>query len=124
MDRSVMIVDDNSPVRQALMRLFAEAGFVVCGEADSGAAAIEKAPSLNPGLIVMDLSMPRMNGIQAARCLKQLLPSVVIIVLSNYGAMLSEQESRSLGIAAIVSKAECLSVLLYVARTIPYQTPT
>ena len=63
MAKSVLIVDDNSAVRQALVRLFVEGGFEVCGEAASGREAIEKAPGLNPGLIVMDLSMPGMNGI-------------------------------------------------------------
>jgi CheY-like chemotaxis protein len=55
---SVLIVDDSSAVRQALVRLFADGGFEVCGEAESGREAIEKAQGLNPGLIVMDLSMP------------------------------------------------------------------
>ena len=122
MDRSVLIVDDSSAVRQALVRLFADSGFDVCGEAASGREAIEKAQGLNPGLIVMDLSMPVMNGIEAARCLRQLLPTVLIIILSDYGGLFPEQEARSLGIAAIVSKAEWSSVLLHEARTLLCQT--
>ena len=118
MARSVLIVDDSSVVRQALVRVFVEGGFEVCGEAESGQAAIEKAQALNPGLIVMDLSMPVMNGIEAARCLRQLLPTVLIIMLSDYGGMFADQEARSVGIAAIVSKAECTSALLYEARTL------
>jgi len=103
MTRSVLIVDDSSVVRQALVRLFADGGFEV---------------GLNPGLIVMDLSMPVMNGLEAARCLRQLLPTVPIILLSDYGGLFPEQEARSAGIAAIVSKAECSSVLLHEARTL------
>jgi DNA-binding NarL/FixJ family response regulator len=122
MARSVLIVDDNSEVRQALVRLFVDGGFEVCGEAASGRAAIEKAQELNPGLIVMDLSMPGMNGIEAARCLRQLLPTTMIIILSVYGGMVREEETGSLGIAAIVSKAECSSVLLHEARTLFGQT--
>lgn len=118
MARSVLIVDDSSVVRQALVRLFADDGFEVCGEAENGREAIEKAQGLNPGLIVMDLSMPVMNGIEAARCLRQLLPTVLIIILSDYGGMFADEEARSLGIAAIVSKAECTSALLYEARTL------
>jgi two-component system, chemotaxis family, chemotaxis protein CheY len=116
MASSVLIVDDSPLVRQSLMRLFADGGFEVCGEAESGPAAIEKAQKLNPSLIVMDLSMPEMNGIEAARCLRQILPRVVIILLSDYGGMFPEQETRAAGIAAIVSKVECLSVLLREAR--------
>lgn len=115
---SVLIVDDSSVVREALVQLFVNAGLDVCGEAESGRAAIEKAQGLNPGLIVMDLSMPGMNGIEAARYLRQLLPTAVIIILSDYAGMFSEEEMGSLGIAAIVSKAECSSVLLHEARTL------
>jgi two-component system chemotaxis response regulator CheY len=122
MARSVLVVDDNSAVRQALVRLFSEGGFEVCGEAQSGQEALEKAQGLNPGLIVMDLSMPVMNGIEAARRLRQLLPTVLIIILSDYGGLFPEQEARSAGIAAIVSKAECSSALLHEARTLLSQT--
>ena len=55
--------------------------------------------------------MPTMNGIEAARCLRQLLPSVPIIIFSDYGGLFPDQEARSAGIDAIVSKAECSSVL-------------
>ncbi|HSZ63632.1 MAG TPA: response regulator transcription factor [Terriglobales bacterium] len=116
MASSVLIVDDSPAVRQGLVRLFADGGFEVCGEAENGPAAIEQAQRLNPSLIVMDLSMPGMNGIEAARCLKQTLPTVVIIILSDYGGMFPEQETRAIGIAAIVSKVECPSVLLREAR--------
>jgi DNA-binding NarL/FixJ family response regulator len=118
MARSVLIVDDNSVVRQALVRLFIDGGFEVCGEAESGREAIEKAQVLNPGLIVTDLSMPGMNGIEAARS----LPAAVIILLSDYGGMFREEETGSLGIAAIISKAESSSVLLPEARTLLRQT--
>jgi DNA-binding NarL/FixJ family response regulator len=118
MARSVLIVDDSPVVRQALVRLFIEGGFEVCGEVASGREAIEKAQSLNPGLIVMDLSMPGMNGIEAARSLRPLLPTAVIIILSDYGGMFREEETNSLGIAAIISKVESTSVLLHEARTL------
>lgn len=111
---TVLIVDDSSVVRQALVRVFVDDGFEVCGEAESGRAAIEKAQVLNPDLIVMDLSMPGINGIEAARCLRQLLPTTVIIILSDYGGMFREEDT--VGIAAVVSKAECSSVLLYEAK--------
>ena len=124
MTKSVLIVDDASAVRQALVRVFVEGGFEVCGEAESGQAAIEKAQALNPSLIVMDLSMPGMNGIEATRRLRQLLPTAIIIILSDYGGMFPEQEARSLGVGAVVSKAECSSALLYEARELLCQTAT
>jgi PleD family two-component response regulator len=62
--RSVLIVDDNAMIRQALCELFVREGdFDVCGEAENGREAIEKAQLLHPDLIVTDLSMPGMNGL-------------------------------------------------------------
>ena len=71
MASSILIVDDSPPVRESLVRLFADGGFQVCGEADSGPAAIEKAQRLNPSLVVMDLSMPGMNGIETAVAIRE-----------------------------------------------------
>ena len=118
MGRSILIVDDSPSVRRALVRLLADGGFEVCGEAESGSEGVENAQALNPGLIVMDLSMPGMNGIEAARRIRLLLPMIPIIILSNYAGLFPEQETESIGIAAIVSKAECSSVLLHVARNL------
>jgi len=69
--KSVLIVDDSAYVRQALCELFKREGdFEVCGEAENGKDAIKKAQELRPDLIVLDLSMPVMNGFDAARTLK------------------------------------------------------
>ena len=81
MAKAVLIVDDNAFIRQALCELFKqEADFEVCGEAENGNEAIEKARELRPDLIVLDLSMPVMNGIDAARVLKKLMPAVPLII--------------------------------------------
>jgi len=64
MAKAVLIVDDNAYIRKALCDLFKqEADFEVCGEAENGKEAIEKAQELRPDLIVLDLSMPVMIGI-------------------------------------------------------------
>jgi chemotaxis response regulator CheB len=66
MPKSVLVVDDNAFIRQVLCRVFtSEAGFDICGEAENGRDAIGKAQALHPDLIVMDLSMPVMNGVNA-----------------------------------------------------------
>ncbi|MGA7633169.1 MAG: response regulator transcription factor, partial [Terriglobales bacterium] len=100
-------------------RAFAsEADFDVCREAENGQDAIEKAPALHPDLIVMDLSMPVMNGIDAARALKNLMPTVPVILFSEYSDVFSEKEARSAGISALVSKSEHVSVLIDKARAL------
>ena len=75
MSKSILIVDDSLPVRR-MLRSFVESRthFEVCGEAVNGRDAIEKARTLHPDLIVMDLSMPVMNGLEAGAVLKAMLP--------------------------------------------------
>jgi DNA-binding NarL/FixJ family response regulator len=121
MAKAVLIVDDNALIRQALCEMFKrETDFEVCGEAENGREAIEKAQQLHPDLVVMDLSMPVMNGIEAARVLKGLMPTVPLIVFSEYGDVFSEEEARSAGVATLVSKSEHLSVLVGKARALLY----
>jgi len=90
------------------------------GRQENGQDAIEKAQALQPDLIVMDLSMPVMNGIDATRALKTLMPMVPVIIFSEYSDAFSEKESRSAGISALVSKSEPVSVLIDKARTLLY----
>jgi DNA-binding NarL/FixJ family response regulator len=119
MRKSVSVVDDNALIRQVLCRVFtSEAGFDVCGEAENGQDAIEKARALHPDLIVMDWSMPVMNGIDATRALKTLMPMVPVIVFSEYSDAFSEKEARSAGISAMVSRSEHVSVLIDKARAL------
>jgi two-component system, chemotaxis family, chemotaxis protein CheY len=118
---SALIVDDNAFIRQALCEIFKRDGdFEVCGEAENGKEGIEKAQELHPDLIVLDLSMPVMNGLDAARALKRLMPTVPLIMFSAYSNTLSEQEARSAGISALVSKSEHVSVLVEKARSLLY----
>jgi DNA-binding NarL/FixJ family response regulator len=121
MPKLVLVVDDNAVIRHALCKVFtSEAGFDVCGEAENGRDAIEKAQALQPDLIVMDLSMPVMNGIDAAHALKTLMPMVPIIMFSEYSDVFSEQEARSAGVSALVSKSEHVSFLIEKARALLY----
>jgi len=85
--RSVLVVDDSPLVRQAVSALFTHEGdFDVCGEAENGREAIEKAQLLRPNLIVTDLSMPVMNGLEETRVLKKLMPAVPVIIFTARGA--------------------------------------
>jgi DNA-binding NarL/FixJ family response regulator len=121
MPKSVLVVDDNAAIRQMLCCVLTlETDFAVCGEAENGRDAIEKAQALHPDLIVMDLSMPVMNGIEAARTLKILFPMLPVIIFSEYSDVFSEQEARSAGISALVSKSEQLSVLIDRVRALLY----
>jgi DNA-binding NarL/FixJ family response regulator len=115
--KSVLIVDDNAFIRHALCELFRqEADFEVCGEAENGKEGIEKALEMRPDLIVLDLSMPVMNGFDAARVLRRLMPTVPLIMYSEFGDKVAENQARLMGISAVVSKSEHASVLIHKAR--------
>jgi two-component system, chemotaxis family, chemotaxis protein CheY len=119
--KSVFIVDDSALIRQALCEVFKpEADFEVCGEAENGKEGIEKAQELCPDLIVLDLSMPVMNGFDAARVLKRLIPAVPLIMYSAFGDKLAENQARLIGISEVVSKSEHPSVLIHKARGLLY----
>jgi DNA-binding NarL/FixJ family response regulator len=120
--KSVLIVDDNTFVREALCELFQrEADFEVCGEAENGKEAIEKARELQPDLIVLDFSMPVMNGFDVARVLKRLMPTVPIIMYSAFGDKLAKHQAQLIGISEVVSKSEQASVLIQKARELFYR---
>jgi len=115
--KSVLVVDDSQIVRSALCELFTqESDFDVCGEAENGREGIDKAKRLHPDLIIMDMSMPLMNGLDAARVLKGIMPTVPIIMYSNFSDVFMAKEAVSVGIAALVSKAESISTLIARAR--------
>ena len=117
MSYTVLIADDSLVIRQALCELFdREQDFDVCGEAENGQEAVEKAQELHPDLILLDLSMPVMNGFEATRVLKRVMPEVPVIMFSGYSDSSTEKEARSAGVWALVSKSQHISFLLGKAR--------
>src|SRR5580704_14584836 len=103
MPKCILLVDDNAVIRRMLRAAFEQPGWEVCGEAVNGQDAIDKARESKPDLIVLDLSMPIMNGIQAAPVLKRMLPTVPIVLFTLYGSDDLEQAASSAGVAAVVS---------------------
>src|SRR5262250_2437333 len=78
-----MLVDDNPTIRRALHHVFDfSPDWDVCGEASNGREGIEKAKALHPDLIVMDVSMPVMNGLEAARVIHDTMPRTLVILCS------------------------------------------
>lgn len=114
---SVLIVDDNAAMRQALGRLFrAAGGFHVCGKASNGAEAAALVRTLKPDLVVLDLCMPGMNGLETAREIKRAVPSARIILYSMNAEESLEKQALAAGVAAIVSKAEGMKSFVTKAR--------
>ncbi len=82
----ILLADDHTIVRQGLARLIQDQpGFEIVGEAVNGRMAIDKALALRPDVVIMDIAMPVLNGIEAAKRIKRQLPSAKVIILSMYG---------------------------------------
>jgi DNA-binding NarL/FixJ family response regulator len=114
---TVLIVDDQAVVRAAVRDLFeSHSGFEVCGEAENGADAIVKARALKPDLIILDLSMPLMNGFDAARTLRQILPDVPVFLLTAHHSEATKQAALDVGIRAVFSKYQGLDPIITRAR--------
>ena len=79
----ILIVDDDAPIRRLLRRLIeSHDGWTVCGDAEDGHDGVDKAAQLHPDIIVLDLAMPQMNGLQAAREISRSRPDVPMLLLT------------------------------------------
>jgi len=117
MRKSVLIVDDHEAVRRELRRLFRDyEEFTVCGEAQDGTEALTKAQQLLPDLIILDLVMPEMGGLEAATALHYMMPEVPIFLLTAHYSRELELTALQCGVRAIFSKYEDLGGLLQRAR--------
>jgi CheY-like chemotaxis protein len=100
-----MIVDDHAVIRRMLRAVLEAEGFQV-SDAMDGAEGVRKALELKPDLIILDLSMPVMNGLEAARELKVLMPHVPLLMFTNNAREIQEKEALSAGILAVVQKSD------------------
>jgi DNA-binding NarL/FixJ family response regulator len=108
----VLIVDDIKEIRKLLREFLAEEPqFVVCGEAVDGSDAIEQTKELKPDLIILDASMPVLNGIQAAPLLKKLRPSALIILFTAHELMMRGLRATDMGVDAVVPKDRGVAAL-------------
>ena len=101
----MLIIDDHAMIRRMLHALFEIHDINVC-EAENGADGVQKAQDLNPGLVILDLSMPVMNGLEAARSLRITMPHVPLLMFTNHAGAVMEKEARSAGIVAVISKSD------------------
>ncbi|MBV9204477.1 MAG: response regulator transcription factor [Actinobacteria bacterium] len=103
--RSVLVVDDQAPFRLAARAVLRRLdGFEFAGEASSGPEAIELVDKLRPTLVLMDINMPDMSGIEAARLITSAHPEVVVILCSTHDASDLPAGAAASGAIAYVSK--------------------
>jgi DNA-binding NarL/FixJ family response regulator len=97
----------------------------ICGEASDGQEAVDKVAELRPDLVILDVSMPVMDGVTAAREIRRIAPETKIVFVSMYEAQFSKQELISTGGDAVVSKRSAATELYQAignALKIPYDT--
>jgi DNA-binding NarL/FixJ family response regulator len=117
--KRILIVDDNALIRKLVRAVLEDSPQCnVCGEAVNGEDAIKKAAQLNPDLIVLDLVMPVMNGLEAARVLSKTMPQVQLVMLTNHANKLVEPEARAAGITAVLPKEGGMNQLAQLCLTL------
>ena len=111
--KRVLIVDDHAAVRRTVTRMLNDVPhFEVCGEAENGRVGIEKALQLKPDVIVLDLSMPVMNGLEAARVLRTLMPGTPILMYTAFTNANLAKEALAAGVSRVASKTSPPGALL------------
>lgn len=113
----VLLVDDYKSMRDGLTRLLLqESDIEVVGEAENGRNAIDVTRELLPDVVIMDINMPVMNGIEATQVITRSLPGVCVIGLSIYDDALSAAAIIKAGAAGYVSKADVSAKLIETIR--------
>jgi DNA-binding NarL/FixJ family response regulator len=110
---SVIVVDDQAPFRAAARAVMARArGFELVGEASSGEEAVELVDRLRPALVLMDINMGVMDGLEATRIIVAARPATVVVLVSTYTEAEMPPAARTCGAAAYVNKDELSPRLL------------
>jgi DNA-binding NarL/FixJ family response regulator len=119
MPKTILIADDSALIRDAVCTLFkTQEDYEVCAQACNGAEAIELAKKHKPDVIILDIAMPVMDGIQAARELKRIMPEVPLILFTQYAESFVGN-SLDVVVDAVVSKNDGAALLEKVRSLVP-----
>jgi len=114
-------VDDNPFIRRMVCEAFVSSGFDSCIHAENGVQALAEAERVKPSAIILDLSMPVMNGLEAAPRLRRILPETPIILYTLYAtSKLAEEDVSKMGISLITSKDEPIQSLVSKVESLLY----
>jgi len=120
----VLIVDDQEFIRKALRRLLEiQPSFNVCGEARDGIEAVQKAFELKPQVIVMDINMPNLDGLEATRRIRNELSDVEVLIFTQYELLQASQAAENAGARGCVSKSEAARELVPALKTVCEHRP-
>lgn len=120
----ILIADDHDVVRKGMRALLeSHAGWEVCGEAQTGREAVEKARELRPDLVVIDVSMPELNGIDAARQIKKTCPQAEVVVITQHDADQVVREVLESGARGYVLKSDSAKELVAAVEALQNHRP-
>src|SRR5579859_190698 len=111
MPRRVLIADDSPVTRKTLQDLLQTHGWDVCGQAENGVDAVRLTVELNPDVVILDLAMPSMDGLTAARHISESLPTIPIVMHTLHDLPLLELEAKKSGVSCIVPKSESAHII-------------
>jgi len=109
----ILVADDQVLIRNVVRSILEEnARFDVCGEATNGAIAVAEAQRLKPDVVILNISMPVLGGMAAAREIKSKMPHCAIIILSSHADQRFIEEAKKIGVRAYVAKANAAGALV------------
>src|SRR5580692_164670 len=112
MSKRILVADDSDTVRRVVRSYLIQQDFDVCGEAVDGEDVIEKARKLKPDLVLLDVAMPRTNGIVVASVLKDMMPNVRIVLFTMYSEAVTRAfPHKGLAVDAVIAKSDGMSRL-------------
>lgn len=118
----VIVVDDNENVRRAICQILqSQADIKIVCEASDGAEAVRKVREHKPDIVLLDITMPVMNGFEAARHIKAEFPSILILIVSQFDSATFENEAVSAGASGYVLKSDASNVLVPTLRALHSQ---
>jgi DNA-binding NarL/FixJ family response regulator len=113
----ILVADDQEQVRKRICAILsAHVDYEVCAEAANGVQAVELARKLKPELIVLDITMPLMNGLEAARMIRVFAPSTPIVILSIHKSKQLMEEAKKVGVLGYVTKEDVVEQLTRAAE--------
>lgn len=107
-----LIVDDSELVRRSLRTVLqANPEWEICGEAADGVSAVEMFKELRPNIVILDFQMPGINGIETARRMAEIAPTVPVVLFTQHASADLERHAQEVGIRSVVSKTNAFPMV-------------